>query len=100
MPEEMIDVNVRLDKTTVDTLNKMTKKELIERICVIALETKVAEEKAEAFKLRCTVAIEDAEKAQFEAKRVQLQLEKAQEYNTQAQVMIEAITGRWDHYDV
>jgi len=75
--EETVDINVRLDKATIAKLNRMTKKELIEKICVTALECRVAEEKAEAFGLRCTVAIEDADRAQSEAARAQLQLEKS-----------------------
>lgn len=93
MSEKASDINVRLDGDTVAILNRMTKAQLIERIRAVALESA-------AFELRCEVAIEDFNKAQRKVERVQLQLEKAQEYNTQAEVMLAAIMERWNFYDV
>lgn len=99
MTEEMIDVNLRLDKGTIAALNKMTKKELINKICVTALECKIAESNAEAFGLRCTVAIEDLDRAQRELDKVQAKLDKAETYVEQARAMIESVMERWYHYD-
>ena len=75
---EDVEVNIRMDKEVIDKLNKMTKKELVNRICVAALEAKVATNKAEI---------------------LQTKLDKAEAYVEQGRAMIDAIMERWYEYD-
>lgn len=92
MAEDMVDIPVTLDRATMDALNKMTRKELIERICSVALEAKVYEH-------RCTVAIEDADRSQRELIQLQTKLDKAESYVEQGRAMVTAVMERWYEYD-
>lgn len=105
--EQMIDVPV--DKPTMDKLNKLTKRELVEKFCAAAVE-------AEVYKLRCQTAIEDADKAIRESETLRKRLDnadkatreaevlrtklyKAESYVEQGRAMIEAVMERWYEYD-
>jgi len=72
-------VNLRVPEEMLNQLKRMTKEQLISRICEIAIETKVANNKV---------------------KDMQTKLDKCEAYNAQARAMIEAIMDRWDEYDV
>lgn len=78
MNNETVAVDVRLDKATIDSLNKLTKAQLVERICVVVLERHVAENKAAT---------------------LQTKLDKAEAYVEQGRAMIEAVMERWHEYD-
>lgn len=91
-PEEMIDVPVCLNKATMDKLNNMTKRELIEKLGAAAVE-------AEVYRLRCKTAMEDSERAAREVEKLQTKLDKAEAYVEQGRAMIEAVMERWYEYD-
>jgi len=92
MDEEIIEVPIQLDKKTMDVFIKLTKKELIERMCALALEAHVA-------KARCKTAIEDSDRETARAKELEESLTKAESFVEQGRAMINAITDRWYHYD-
>ena len=72
-------VEVPIDGKLVRQLMRMTKKELIEKFCIAALEANVA--KTETVKLK-------------------LKLDLAESYVEQGRSMIEAVMDRWHEYDV
>jgi hypothetical protein len=99
MSKEMVDVPVRLTKELADKLNKMTKKEAIEKACSLAVEAKVYEH-------RCNVAIEDADRADKEKEMarqeveiLQTKLDKSEAYVEQGRAMINSVMERWYEYD-
>ena len=79
MSEDYVDVSIKLDKETINTLNRMTKSQLIEKILAVALEAKIATNNA---------------------KDMQTKLDKSEAYVEQARAMIEAVMNRWYEYDV
>lgn len=84
-----VEIDVRLNKETVDKLNRMTKKELINRICVIALEAKVANDE----KIKAQRVLKN------EREILQTKLDKSEAYIEQGRAMIEAVMERWYEYD-
>ena len=100
MTEEYVEVELRLNKETMNTLKDMTKKQLRNRICEIALESHIAEQKAEMWNLRCQTALEDVERLEKEILQLESKLSQSENYNEQARSMLEAIMERWYHYDV
>ena len=74
-------------------LSKLTKKELV-ALC----EHHIRE--TEMYRLRCTAAIEDSDKANQEAIDLQVKLDKAEAYIEQGRAMVNAVMERWYHYDV
>ena len=85
MDEQYIHINIRLDKETMDTLHKMTKQELIERVCSLAVEVKTVNQK-----LTFT---------ENTMKDMQTNLDKAESYVEQGRAMITAVMERWYEYD-
>jgi len=83
--EEMIDVNLYLDKATADKINKMTKAEMRGIIAALTLRGKVQDETVEKL---------EREKTILDAK-----LDKAESYVEQGRVMIEAIMDKWYGYE-
>ena len=82
--EEQIDIEVNLGKELADKLNKMSKKELLNRLCVMILRNKVQDE--------------EASKLDFEFRTLESKLQRMEEYNGQAEAMLSAITERWHTY--
>lgn len=98
--DEFMDIPVRVDQETARKLARMTKKEMIDRMCSLAVELEV-------YKQRCKVAVEDADKAAEESERLrkeiesmQTKLDKSEAYVEQGRAMIEAVMERWYEYDV
>ena len=86
--EDEIDIEVNLGKELADKLNKMSKKELLNRLCVMILKTNVQ-----------TETIEDLERTvKFGDKTLRSRLQRSEEYNGQARAMIAGIMERWDSY--
>ena len=96
----MVDVELELNKETIDALKGMSKKQLRNRFCEIALKCHIAEKKAEAMSLRCKMAIEDADRAQKEVEQLRTKLNKAETYLEQGRAIINAVINRWHEYDV
>jgi len=86
-------VNLSLDHGLAARLNKMTKKELIERLCSAVLE-------AETYKLRCQTALMDVQRERSRANQTEEKLAKAEAYVEQGRAMVNAIMERWYEYDV
>jgi len=86
MPEEMIDVELRLGKEQANELLKLTKPELMNRLVVMILRNHVQDE-----------AINNLEK---ENTRVKGMLDKAETYIEQARGMINSLMEKWYHYDL
>lgn len=89
---EYIDIPVQLDEKTAKALNKMTKPDLIDRVCSLAVESKT-------YELRCQTAIEEADELQRKVASLQTRLDKAETYIEQARAMIDGVMERWYHYD-
>jgi len=89
MIEEMVDVDVRLDKELSGKLSKMTKKDLIERIIIASLEAKVATSELTETKIRLS----------NEISALNTKLDKAEAYVEQGRAMIESVMNRWYEYD-
>ena len=70
---------VQIDKETFDKLNKLTKRELIEKFCIAAVDARVARDESES---------------------LQTKLDKAEAYVEQGRAMVNAIMERWYEYDV
>ena len=70
---------VQIDKETFDRLNKLTKRELIEKFCIAAV---------------------DARGARDESESLQTKLDKAEAYVEQGRAMVNAVMERWYEYDV
>ena len=90
MNEEYIDV--QLDEETINMLNRLTKKEMIEKFSLAAIEVEV-------YKLRCQTALEDVERLTKENNNLKSKLEKAEFYVEQGRSMIDAVMDHWDSYD-
>lgn len=70
---------IEVDKKVIDAFRKMTKDDLINKLIVVTLESHANKK---------------------EIKTLQTKIDKSEAYVAQAQVMIEAVMERWDHYDV
>lgn len=81
-----------LEKRGIVNLERMTKKELIEKLGAAAVE-------AEVYKLRCQTAVEAEDKAHREIETLRTKLDKAEAYVEQGRAMIEAVMERWYEYD-
>lgn len=86
MAEEMVDVHLNLPKDMAEAILKMTKKELINRIVVLALRNHVQDE-----------TVQTLEK---ELKAAKIKLNIAESYVEQGRAMINAVMERWYEYDV
>lgn len=82
--EEDIDIEVNLGAELADKLNKMSKKELLNRLCVMILRNKVQDEAVNELEYKCS--------------ELGSKLRRSEEYNGQARVMLTGIIERWDSY--
>lgn len=71
------DSTVEIDKDTFDKLMKLTKKELIEKFCIAAIDARVSQDRA---------------------KDLQASLAKAEGYVEQGRTMLTAIMEQWYDY--
>ena len=95
MTKEVIDTSIEFSEEMTIKYYKMTKKELVNRICALTIENKVQQTK----NLRIDIAIEDANKAFKEIEDLKFKLNKAESYVEQGRAMIESIMEKWYHYD-
>jgi len=104
MKEEMVDVDLSLDKETADTLKKMTKAELFNRLIIMILRNRVQDETVRSLEIneeRTADRIKGMEQNHKQKiAKVEAKLEKAEFYVEQARAMVEAVMEKWYHYDL
>lgn len=94
--EEMVDVEVRLDKELADKINKMTKKELVELIFINGVA-----HKNEVMNLDSKIDGYHAAIREINNHKevLQTKLDKAEAYVEQGRAMILSVMERWYEYD-
>lgn len=81
--DEMVEINITLDKETAAKLNRMKRKDLIGAVCALTLRNQVQNE--------------TVDKLEQENTKLRESLDKAEIYNNQARSMIIAAMQQWHH---
>jgi len=82
-------VDIKINPEITGELERMTKKELIERIYILALDAGMANKKLE----------QTEKEAKNKIDELQTKLAKAKAYVEQGRAMINAVMDRWYEYD-
>ena len=112
--DEYIKIDINLEPQLTDKFKKLTKQQIIERFCEVALEAYVIGLRLETEKETTKELQDQIDKIQHgaasnmtsiigrlrtEKETLQTKLDKAEAYVEQGRAMIEAIMERWYEYD-
>lgn len=95
--KKMVDVEISLGKELADSINKMTKPELVNRLVTMLLRNRVQDETVGRLEREIEAMID---KNKVETTRLRTKLDKAESYVEQGRAMIVAAMGGWYEYDV